>query len=183
MSKNNNLGDFLKDLANTIREKKGSTELINPQNFSDEIRNLQNESGAVGKYIAINNDNAVLIDILSQVYSYMGGYDIFGAQLKMEVEGQVVSLPLAMLLQMSTYSGFNSIEHTKCIYISPKVYIPDLVGNVGTFYCDSVEALQHMSDGMGNDFDVTEYITPYEITEEEFLDGLIYGMPELGSGF
>lgn len=183
MSKNNNLGDFLKDLANAIREKKGSTDLINPQNFSDEIRNLQNESRAAGKYIAINDDNAVLIDILGQLYNYMGGYDIFNAQLKMEVEGQLASLPLAMILQMSTYSGFNPTEYIKSIYISPRVYIPDLGSAIKTFYYDSIEALQYMSDGMGNDFDVTEYITPYEITEEEFLDGLIYGMPELGSGF
>lgn len=42
MAKNDNFKDFLKDLADTIREKKGSTELINPQNFSDEIRNMEN---------------------------------------------------------------------------------------------------------------------------------------------
>lgn len=37
MSKQNNLMDFLTDVANAIRAKKGSTDLINPQNFSAEI--------------------------------------------------------------------------------------------------------------------------------------------------
>lgn len=37
MSKQNNLTDFLTDVANAIRAKKGSTDLINPQNFSAEI--------------------------------------------------------------------------------------------------------------------------------------------------
>lgn len=41
MAKNNNLGDFLKDIADTIRAKKGTTGTINPQNFSSEIESIQ----------------------------------------------------------------------------------------------------------------------------------------------
>ena len=37
MSKANNLTDFLTDLANTIRTKKGTSGLIDPQDFSSEI--------------------------------------------------------------------------------------------------------------------------------------------------
>lgn len=37
MAKNDNLNDFLADVANSIRAKKGTTELINPQDFSAEI--------------------------------------------------------------------------------------------------------------------------------------------------
>ena len=40
MSKADNLKDFLTDLADAIRAKKGSTDLINPQNFSAEIAAL-----------------------------------------------------------------------------------------------------------------------------------------------
>ncbi len=40
MAKNDNLTDFLTDVANAIREKKGTSNLINPQNFSDEIRSI-----------------------------------------------------------------------------------------------------------------------------------------------
>ena len=40
MSKQNNLTDFLTDVANAIRAKNGSTDLINPQNFSAEIAAL-----------------------------------------------------------------------------------------------------------------------------------------------
>lgn len=39
--KNDNLGDFLSDIANAIREKKGTTEPINAQNFSEEIRGIE----------------------------------------------------------------------------------------------------------------------------------------------
>lgn len=41
MSKQDNLTDFLTDVADAIREKKGSSEKINPQNFSEEIRSIK----------------------------------------------------------------------------------------------------------------------------------------------
>lgn len=48
MSKQDNLTDFLTDVADAIREKKGSSEKINPQNFSEEIRSI--ESGGSGGF-------------------------------------------------------------------------------------------------------------------------------------
>lgn len=41
MAKNDNVQDLLIDVANAIREKKGTTEKINPQNFSEEILSIQ----------------------------------------------------------------------------------------------------------------------------------------------
>ena len=40
MAKNDNLQDFLTDVANAIRNKKGTTALINPQDFSAEIASI-----------------------------------------------------------------------------------------------------------------------------------------------
>ena len=41
MSKENNLTDFLTDVADAIRNKKGTTDKINPQDFSDEIKSIK----------------------------------------------------------------------------------------------------------------------------------------------
>lgn len=41
MAKNDNLTDFLTDVANAIRDKKGTSDPINPQNFSDEIASIK----------------------------------------------------------------------------------------------------------------------------------------------
>lgn len=41
MAKDNNIQDFLTDVADAIREKKGTTDLINPQDFSSEITSIQ----------------------------------------------------------------------------------------------------------------------------------------------
>lgn len=45
MAKNNNLKDFLTDVADAIREKKGTTELINPQDFASEIASIESGGG------------------------------------------------------------------------------------------------------------------------------------------
>lgn len=56
MAKNDNLTDFLTDVANAIREKKGTTDLINPQDFNAEIRKLAGLS-AVEKVSHTNLSN------------------------------------------------------------------------------------------------------------------------------
>ena len=43
MAKNNNLTDFLTDIADTIREENGTTELINPQDFGSKITGIGNK--------------------------------------------------------------------------------------------------------------------------------------------
>ena len=62
MAKNNNLTDFLTDLANTIRPKKGyaSTVKLNPQNFSSEISSISTSTpGTWSDYITTNSSSGV----------------------------------------------------------------------------------------------------------------------------
>lgn len=55
MAKNNNLTDFLTDVADAIRTKKGTSALIDPQNFSDEIASI--ETGGIEGYNVESVDN------------------------------------------------------------------------------------------------------------------------------
>ena len=57
MAKNDNLKDFLTDVADAIREKKGTTDLINPQSFSDEIRAFEIGGGGGGGAASANAVN------------------------------------------------------------------------------------------------------------------------------
>ena len=47
MAKNNNVTDYLTDLAGAIRTKKGypASQKINPQNFADEILSINTGGG------------------------------------------------------------------------------------------------------------------------------------------
>lgn len=52
MAKNNNLTDFLTDVADAIRAKKGTTAKINPQNFASEIATIQGGGGLTPRAVA-----------------------------------------------------------------------------------------------------------------------------------
>ena len=47
MAKNDNLHDFLVDIADAIREKTETTDLINPQDFSDKIKSIKGSENSV----------------------------------------------------------------------------------------------------------------------------------------
>ena len=51
MAKNNNLTDFLTGVATAIRDVKGTSEPINPQNFESEIRSLGTRELTTGDII------------------------------------------------------------------------------------------------------------------------------------
>lgn len=72
MSKQNNLMDFLTDVANAIRAKKGSTDLINPQNFSAEIDAL---SGGL-EVIEMTETNATIEPNKVYVWGMVESLDI-----------------------------------------------------------------------------------------------------------
>lgn len=57
MAKIDNLDDFLKDIANTIREKKGTNAPINAQDFSSEIASISTGSGETAAIIAESEVN------------------------------------------------------------------------------------------------------------------------------
>lgn len=87
MAKNNNLTDFLTDIANTIRTKKGTTLAINPQDFSSEIESI--ETGVDNPLIA-NNDtemNTYLNDT-----KYLNMYVKFTGQSETYVTGETYKI-------------------------------------------------------------------------------------------
>ena len=71
MSKDNNLHDFLVDIADAIRNKKGTTDPINAQNLSDEIRGIETGSQwAVDFGEEIASGNPAYLDALQEDIDY-----------------------------------------------------------------------------------------------------------------
>lgn len=59
MAKNDNLNDFLLDIANVIRNKTGSEELVNPQDFSTIINQLGSiEEDSNIQYLIVDNSDS-----------------------------------------------------------------------------------------------------------------------------
>lgn len=80
MAANNNLQDFLASVADAIRAKKGSTDLINPQSFATEIANLPSGGGA---YIFIQSTAGATLTCGEQTYTLSSGetYHAFSVSL------------------------------------------------------------------------------------------------------
>lgn len=71
MAKNDNLKDFLTDVADAIREKKGTSEPINPQEFSNEIKGIESGSPfAVDFGEEIATGNPAFINALQEDIDY-----------------------------------------------------------------------------------------------------------------
>lgn len=62
MAKDNNLGDFLTDIANAIRAKKGTSESINAQDFANEIASLEGNGGKRQRVMYLRRTNVGYIN-------------------------------------------------------------------------------------------------------------------------
>lgn len=97
MSKQNNLKDFLKDVADTIREKKGTDDLINPQDFSNEIANMSGSEEALFDFFEVDLNNSLLL--------YSQDYNNF-------IRGFSDERPWAVKVQGGEWSTVWAMAHT-----------------------------------------------------------------------
>lgn len=105
MAKNNNLTDFLTDIAETIRGIKGtsSTSKINPQKFSDEIKSM------VG-------GNASAVHILSPMSAYVNGELVNGTMQMQELATPTVTVGPGPDTKSLSITATNNQSSSKYIY-------------------------------------------------------------------
>ena len=106
MAKNNNLQDFLIDVANAIRNKKGTTALINPQDFSAEIASIS--GGGIVQELDTSDTTTTTEDVLS-------GYSFYNKDGKL-VSGTIESMA------GGTFTS-NQILNTKGKYLTDDIVV------------------------------------------------------------
>lgn len=153
MAKNDNVKDFCKDVADAIRAKKGTTDLINPQDFATEIEGISGggsgESGGSNWRYWRVDDTAGAFQLLSSMMMVkVKGYPIVEA---ITGNGDAIMPPamFSMLDDGITYSAIKAMAAD----ISMKVVLEGLEATIG----DTI--LQNPA---------FEYLT--EITKEQFYD-------------
>lgn len=131
MSKSNNLSDFMLDLANTIRAKKGysSSVMINPQKFSDEVSTITTEQPQLNapetpswRYncVAIFEDPTANGNFVSshKVYS---GTTLLGETTRPSVNLTTMTSSSGTLKVASCGEYFKDSETTSFSYTPPKL--------------------------------------------------------------
>ena len=105
MAKNDNLTDYLTDLADGIRAKKGTTEPINPQDFVECIYNLQVGGGTFESNIEYLDMSG--IDIPFEILMILGALYKF-TQTKYNSE-ELAYKGVADTYTMLKYSGYDGV--------------------------------------------------------------------------
>ena len=106
MAKNDNLQDFLIDVANAIRNKKGTTALINPQDFSAEIASIS--GGGVVSELDTSDTTTTTEDVLS-------GYSFY------DKDGKLVSGTIETMAG-GTFTS-NQVLNTKGKYLTDDIVV------------------------------------------------------------
>lgn len=115
MAKNDNLKDFLTDVADAIREKKGSTDLINPQDFSSEIASIQSGGDIWGfDEIGYTPENSPIDDWVkyskkkAEQYTTSNALTIFKGDTNLAFAPMVDTIPLKSVAAM--YQGCSILQ-------------------------------------------------------------------------
>lgn len=132
MAKNNNLKDFVTGVADAIREKKGTTELINPQDFENEIRTIQTGSDpSSGKSLAAQIIDRSVTDVTAgdlKGATKIGGYafDNCSSLTNITIPDGVTSI--------GTYAFYGCRSLTS-------ITIPDSVTSIGEYVFNNCNSL------------------------------------------
>lgn len=123
MAKNDNLSDFMTDIADAIRAKKGTSEPINAQDFSTEIASIQTGGGGSSmEYWSFPNG---LEDDSVAMFATLAKYTALGATL--------ISPPAIAPMFNVEYKSFVGIAFN----IDLKIIYGGFVGTLGDFIAET----------------------------------------------
>lgn len=144
MSTINDLNNLFKDIADAIREKKGTSELINPKDFGIEIRGISGgDSSENVIYCDIRNEETAIKNLLlslSEVlkYHYDGGTYIMPLGLYLGTEkngiqndmqtaiGEVEYISLNLDFEICMHSNYRTVKDLIAMYVGDISSIPTI---------------------------------------------------------
>lgn len=123
MAKNDNLTDYLVDLADGIRAKKGTTDPINPQDFRKEIESISASGGESEERIYISHTElsklGTQFKMLFSLWSESAKY----------IDETLQITPIGQALEMDANHGVEWVAY--CMNLSTTVATPQIQGKIG----------------------------------------------------
>lgn len=105
MAKTDNVKDFCKDIADSIRAKKGTSDLINPQDFSKEIMSIEGGGGSGGSGNTIEYRD---VRGLGSVYR-LNLVDYIAVMVRLERDGVIMTIGAKQASGFSNMLGSDAI--------------------------------------------------------------------------
>lgn len=132
MAKTDNLTDLLTDVANAIREKKGTTDPINPQDFSAEIASIEGGGG----YSVDDIASGLVAGNLQFTTDVIGAYSFYN-------DSGITSVNAPNVTTIGTYAFYNiagitSINAPNVTTIGNYAFTAPKVGSIDFPLCTSI---------------------------------------------
>ena len=147
MAKNNNLKDFVTDIADAIRAKKGTTDLINPQDFATEIGAISGGSGEGG------GSNVEYLDVRGLGLLNMEALTVAAVLIKAYIDNSISVVP---------YAIFSTVQEKEAFAFAVDFSLEIAVPEFGTITAKQLLIMQGMPEA--------ELDSIPRITKEQFYD-------------
>ena len=164
-----NLRKFLKDIADAIREKKGTSELIKPIDFAEEIKGITaGGSGESGDSSNLEYLDVSGIDVPDEITMFLGALAKF-TQTKFNSE-ELAYKGIADAFTLMKHSGYDGVIKVTALAMSTgTLNLPIKVTSLSTGkVTDEGVAIDVLDAGFGGL--ITQILNCPRITKEQFYD-------------
>lgn len=170
---------FRTEVADAIREKTGSTDAINPKDFGEEIKNLSGSNTRLGyKYFDIRENPYHIFTKMASIFEMIGSsLTSFSALAKVQAGTVVVMVDIGMMC-LTNGSG---VAGGDLVALALSKNIPSYNQMTETTHIIDIYDFLALFETMNGSEDLSyiDFLKSHEITEAEFLEGTVEGLPQM----
>lgn len=170
---------FRAEVADAIREKTGSTDAINPKDFAEQIKNLSGSNTTLGyKYFNVSESQYYVLNKIAGIFEMVSSnLTSFSALAKVQV-GTVVAMVDIGMMCLTNSSGVSD-GNLVALALSKNIASYNQMTET-THIIDIYDFLTLFETINGSeDLSYIDFLKSHEITEAEFLEGTVEGLPQM----
>ena len=170
---------FRTEVADAIREKTGSTEAINPKDFAEQIKNLSGSNATLGyRYFDVSESPYNLFNKLVNIFEMVeSGFMSFSALAKAQMGTSIAIVDIGIMC-LTNGSGIPD-ANVKAIALAKNSTGYNQMTET-THIIDLYDFLHLAETATGSeDLSYIDFLKNHEITEAEFLEGTVEGLPQM----